>query len=254
MGQQWRQTEEQTDEPEQIIPVSLCGHPGLWTAPPSSIHLVSAENRHLYTESLEASFRLRHHVYVTERGWETFRSPDGREIDAYDSHDAIYLLAIEENGDRLVGCARLLPTARVTLLKEFPGFSGAYDFPRSPSVYHFSRCVIASDRRGGHAINTLITLIRIGVQEFCLSENIEQLTILLPVALLPVYLELGWNPQPLGLPLTWCGASYVAATLDVSEVALAQTRAVRGITDPLLVRHGITRPVIPPAPVFNHLC
>ncbi|MGE8943453.1 acyl-homoserine-lactone synthase [Leptospira interrogans] len=253
MGQQWRQTEMQTREPEQIT-VSLQGHPGLWKAPRSSIHLVTAENRHLYRESLEASFRLRHHVYVTERGWETFRSPDGREVDVYDTHEAIYLLVIEENDDRLVGCARLLPTARVTPLKEFPGLSGVYDFPRSPSVYHFSRCVVASDRRGGQAINTLITLIRIGVQEFCLSENIEQLTILLPVALLPAYLELGWNPQPLGLPLTWCGVSCVVVMLDVSEVALTQTRAICGITDPLLVRHGITRPIISPAPVFNHLC
>ena len=139
-------------------------------------------------------------------------------------------------------------------MQEFPGLSGVYDFPRSPSIYHFSRCVVAYDRRGGLAINTLITLLRIGVQEFCLSENIEQLTTLLPVSLLPVYLALGWNSQPLGLPLTWGGVSCVAVTLDVSEVALSQTRAVCGITDPLLVRHGITRPIISPAPVFNHLC
>lgn len=254
MGQQWRQTYERARVPGTIEPISVHGHPGRWTVPRLAVHLVTAENRQLYWDSLEASFRLRHQVYVTERGWETFRSVDGREVDAHDTHDAIYLLAIEDHDGRVVGSTRLLPTAKGVPLGEFPGLSGAYEFPRSPSAYHFSRFVVAADRRDGQPINTVAAVLRAGLQEFCLSENIDQLTILLPVSLLPVYLELGWNPQPLGLPRTWGGVSCVAATLDVSEVALNQTRQHCGLTGPLLVRREITRPVIAPTPILKHLC
>ena len=62
--------------------------------------------------------------------------------------------------------------------------------------------------------------------------------------------QLGWNPQPLGLPLPLWNTSCVVVTLDVSEVALERTRALRGIKGSVLVRRGITRPAVslkPPA-------
>ncbi len=254
MSRHLRQSGGSDRAPARSVPVSLCGHPGLWRIPKSSIHVVTAENRTLYQDSLEASFRLRHHVYVKERGWEAFRKRDEREIDAYDTEDTVYLFVLEDGSRRLIGCTRLLPTVKARPLREFTGLTGDYDLPRSPSIYHFSRCIVASERRGGIAVNALTMFLRAGVQEFCLAEEIEQLSILMPVALLPVYLELGWNPQPLGLPEILWGASCVVATLDVSEVALAKMRRVGGIAGSVLIRRGITRPIVPSAAISKHLC
>jgi acyl-homoserine lactone synthase len=224
------------------------------SAPNCAVHIVTAENRRLYRRQLEASFRLRHDVYVHERKWMDFYSPDGREVDEYDTEDAVYFLAIEHESDKLLGSARLLPTVRKPLLREFRSLTYSYPMPRSPSILHLSRHVVRRDRREGGVVSPVTLIIRTAIQEFCLSENIEQLTLLVAVALLPNFLELGWNPQPLGLPTRLWDTSCVAAMLDISEVALRKTQAAAGVTGSMLVRQGITRPLLPVPPNPSWLC
>jgi acyl-homoserine lactone synthase len=212
--------------------------------PPFGVHVVTSENRRFYAPALEASFRLRHRIYVSERKWEIFQRPDGREVDCYDNGETIYLLAIEEVSRRLVGCARLYPTIHAPPLAEIKGLGGGYPLPRSPTVFHLSRVIIAPERRGPCFFNLPTAAIYAAVQEYCLAENIEQLSLLLRMSLLPALLELGWNPLPLALPEVLWGTSCVVATVDVSEIALARTQKLRGIEGSVLVRRGITRPAV----------
>ncbi|MCL4768398.1 MAG: GNAT family N-acetyltransferase [Hyphomicrobiaceae bacterium] len=222
--------------------------------PPCSIHVVTSENRALYERELEASFRLRHQVYVTERHWDEFRSPDHREMDQYDNAGAIYLLAIEDGSRRLVGGARLVSTVNAPVLGEFKSLAGGYPLPRSPFVFHLSRTIVVADRRENSSLNMVAATILCGIQEYCLAEDIEQLTLLSRMSVLPLFLELGWNPQPLAIPEVLWAASCVVATLDVSETALQRTREVRDIAGSVLVRRGITLPATPPRPVSDRLC
>jgi len=225
-----------------------------WPHPPCAVHVVTAENRKLYEGALEASFRLRHQVYVTERHWDHFRSPDQRELDQYDNANAIYLLAIEDGTERLVGGARLLPTMDAPLLGEFRNLVGPFSLPRSPFVFHLSRSIVAADRRGSSSLNPVAATILSGIQEYCLAEEIEQLTLLVRMSLLPTFMELGWNPQPLSIPEMMWGFSCIAATLDVSEHALRRTKEARGITGSVLVRRGITLPAVSQTPGTERLC
>lgn len=212
-------------------------HPGCF------VHVVTAENRNLYEDELEVYFQLRHHVYVKERGWESFRSPTGREVDQYDSAETIYLLALEEETRRLVGGARLVPTIKGPPLAGMKGLS-TFSIPRSPFIYHVSRIITAPDRREYRGLNLVGARILCGVQEYCLAEDIEQLTLLVRTSLLPQYLELGWDPQPLGLPTMLWGASLIPIMVDVNENALNVTRLKRSIAGSVLVRRGITFPAI----------
>lgn len=222
--------------------------------PPCSIHVVTAENRRLYERQLEASFQLRHQVYVTERNWKGFHSVDGRELDQYDNAHAIYLLAIEDASRRLVGGARLVPTVRAPVLGEF-GLAGRYPLPRSPYIFHVSRIIASPDRRENSSLNMVIARTLCGIQEYCLEEDIEQLTLLVRMSLLPIFIELGWNPQPLALPhRLWGDVTCVPATVDVSDFALKSTREARGVTGSVLVRCGITLPAISARPVPDRLC
>ena len=214
------------------------------------VHVVTAENRHLYQEELEASFRLRHHVYVTERRWSPFRRPDQRQVDQYDTPSAIYLLAIEEESCRLVGGTRLVPTMAAPVLGELD----RTELPRSPNIFHLSRNIVVADRREGSSFNTVAATIMCGIQEYCLAEDIEQLTVRSRMSLLPTYLELGWNPQPLAMPEVLWGTSCVLAVLDVSELALSRSLAARNITGSVLVRRGITLPAIQQVPGSGWLC
>ena len=232
---------------------SPCGSQAVLQHPPCDIHVVTVENRNLYEEELEASFRLRHQIYVSERRWEIFRRPDAREIDQYDNAKAINLLAIEQRTRRVVGGARLVPTVHEPPLGEFK-LAGRYELPRSPYVFHVSRIIAAADRRENSSLNIVIAKSLCAIQEYCLEEDIEQLTLLVRMSLLPVLMELGWNPQPIDLPDMICGASCLPGTVDISEVALRRTREARGITRSVLVRRGITLPAISGVRVPERLC
>src|SRR3546814_6597211 len=58
------------------------------------IHIVDRSNRGAYRDQLEQHFRLRHEIYVAERGWLDLERSVGREMDAFDNEDAVYLLGI----------------------------------------------------------------------------------------------------------------------------------------------------------------
>lgn len=236
------------------ISSSTGGSRAVWLHPPCAVHVATAENRHLYASELEASFRLRHHVYVTERHWHQFRSDEQRELDQYDNDDAIYLLALEDGTRRLIGGARLVPTIKAPVLGEYSAIQGRHSLPRSPTIFHLSRSIVAPERRGSNYLNTVSATIMCGIQEYCLAEDIEQLTLLVRMSLLPIFMELGWNPQPLAIPEMLWGFSCVVAIVDISEVALRNTREARGITGSVLVRQGISLPAVPPGPISGRLC
>ena len=75
------------------------------------VHAIDAGNRDLYSDALEQHHRIRHDIYVGERRWMELARPDGREIDQFDTDDAVYLLGIETDG-RVVAGSRLMRTDR----------------------------------------------------------------------------------------------------------------------------------------------
>ena len=86
----------------------------------TTIHVITMRtNRDSYQDILDEYFRLRHEIFVSERGWRDLHQTDGREIDAYDNDDAIYLLALD--GDRVVGGQRLYPTVLPHMMSEVFG-------------------------------------------------------------------------------------------------------------------------------------
>lgn len=110
------------------------------------IHVVRAENKHLYVEEMERCYRLRHQIYVDERKWLDLARWDGREIDQFDTDDTIYLLAIDDA--KIVGHMRMIPTDKPTLLSElFPQLSLQGPIRRS-DAYEMSRIFVVHERRG----------------------------------------------------------------------------------------------------------
>ena len=214
---------------------------------PCSVHVVTAENKGFYRRGLEESFRLRHQYFSVENDFLPSQS-SGRETDEYDADDAIYFLAFEDHSERLVGSVRLLPTVRKMPLKEYVDLAGGYDVPRAPTTFHFSRMVVVRDRREGKPLNFVRASLRCAVLEYCLDEDIDLLTLMMPMAMLPTFLAHGWNPVPLVLPEVYRGLSIVVATVDVTEVALKLTREEAGIACNLLIKRSITRPAITTKP------
>jgi acyl-homoserine lactone synthase len=175
------------------------------------IHVISAANRYLYEDVLEKHFRIRHDIFVDERGWEALRKPDKREIDSYDNQDTIYLLALE--GRRVVGGHRLYPTTKPAILSEiFPHLADVRGVPSDSLIWEWSRYFIVRDRREGDLNLQLMA----AVQEFCLAEGITQLSAIMETWWLPRFQEAGFVVAPLGLPALVENAWTMAALIDVS--------------------------------------
>lgn len=188
------------------------------------IHVISALNRHLYEDVIEQHFRLRHEIFVEERKWEALRKPDGREIDAYDNDDAVYLLALEDR--RVLGGSRLYPTTRPTMMSEvFPHLAAVRGCPAGPLVWEWSRFFVSRERRDG----TFNLQLMAAAQEFCLDQGIERLCLVMETWWLPRFHEIGFVVSPLGLPALIDNSWTMAATIEVSEKSLDIVRDRNGM-------------------------
>jgi acyl-homoserine lactone synthase len=216
------------------------------------LHVVTNENSDLYANELEQSYRLRHQVFVKERKWTDLARPDEREIDQFDDASAIYLLALEGANDRkVVGGCRLVPTTGPYLLPDvFPALA-QQPVPRGPNVFEWGRLYVTPARREGsgarrHTLSRTTCIIIAGMVEYCLDEGIDELAVVSEMFFLPLFLGLGLQPKPLGLPDDIEGVPTIAYTLVPSEEALEKIREVHGFETPVLAKSGITRPAVRP--------
>lgn len=194
------------------------------------IHVITASNRHEYEDILEQHFKLRHDIFVEERGWKTLARPDGREIDAYDNDDTVYLLAIDERS--VVGGHRLYPTTKATMLGDvFPHLADVGGIPRDPSIWEWSRYFIVKNRRD----SSLNLQLMAAVQELCLHEGITCVSAIMETWWLPRFQQAGFNVRPLGLPALVENAWTLAGLIEISADSLEYVKKLGKIEGPLLV-------------------
>jgi len=197
------------------------------------IHVVSASNRHLYQDQIERMFRIRHDIFVGERGWTELARPDGREVDAYDDINAVYCLAME--GDRIVGGHRLYPTTRPNMLgTSFAYLAAVRGVPQDPAVWEWSRYFVVRDRRDGQLNQQLMA----AVQELCLDEGITEVSAVMETWWLPRFQQSGFTVRPLGLPALVNNEWTMAARIEISPATLDSLRERAGLRGPVLVRKG----------------
>jgi acyl-homoserine lactone synthase len=209
------------------------------------IHVVTALNRHLYEDVIEQHFRIRHEIFVEERGWEALRKPDGREVDSYDNEETVYLLALEDR--RVVGGQRLYPTTKPSMMSEiFPHLAAVRGCPVDPLIWECSRYFIVSERREGILNLQLLA----SVQEFCLDHGIVQFSAIIETWWLPRLHEAGFVATPLGLPALIENAWTMAAVVDVSHETLYALRERIG-AGPMLRQEGPRLDVIARANFHN---
>jgi len=196
------------------------------------IHVVRKENRHLYEDLFDPYYRLRHDIYVKQRRWMALDRPDGREIDQFDTDDAVYLLALD--GTRIVGGMRAVPTIRPTLMSDvFPQLNLRSPVHR-PDVYELSRIFVVPERRGEHTGPGLATILQAAIIEYGLTVGLTGFTIVLETWWLPRFEEQGWRAKPLGLPIEIDGMSTIAVFVNCDEDTWEDMVERKGITGPML--------------------
>jgi acyl-homoserine lactone synthase len=208
----------------------------------TQIHVITAENQHLYKDKIEEYFRLRHKVFVEERGWRDLQRPDGLDIDGYDNQDAVYLLAIDQ--DRIVGGQRLYPTLLPHMLSEVFGHMAQRGLPRAHNIFEWTRYFVIKERRMGRTDCRLLA----AIQQFCLEEGITELTAVVEMWWLPRWHQVGFQVRPLGLPAAIEGQPCIAASIRISQESLDQVRRLAGLRGSSLVRHAQISPVLDRVP------
>jgi acyl-homoserine lactone synthase len=206
------------------------------------IHVVTRNNRHLYGNELQQYFRLRHEIFVEERGWRDLYRPDGLEIDRYDNEHAVYLLAIDR--ERVVGGQRLYPTLLPHMISDVFAHMAGRGIPKAADVFEWTRYFVVRERRTGRTDCRLLA----AIQEFCLDEGITELTAVVEMWWLPRWQQAGFKVRPLGLPTMVEGQPCVAAAIRVSQESLDHIRKLAGLRDASLVRSGRLSPILDRVP------
>jgi acyl-homoserine lactone synthase len=209
------------------------------------VHVVTSANRHLYEGALDQSYRLRYRVYIEELKWRGLpRRDDGRELDQFDTLDAVHLLFLEDN--QVFGGTRLVPTTGPHLLSEvFSHFASIRGVPRAPDIAEWTRFYVAPERREEHKASRVGSTVLASMIDYALQEGLSAVSVLMNTFWLPRFLGYGWRVQPLGLPDVHDGEWLVAATIDIDSQALAGIRRACGVEErSVLVRVGQQRPII----------
>lgn len=201
-------------------------------------HVVQQSNRHLYEREFDEFLRRRHDYFVKRKRWMP-ESPDGREVDQFDTQAATYILGIEEG--RVVTSCRLIPTSEPHLVSEvFPHFCEATGVPRRPDWAEWTRTFVSTAQQGMGRRGTL-TQLCCAVMEYALEEGLSAVGGIQETYFLSQHRMLNWRVRPMGLSREVNGEWYIVAYLDVDEEALASARRVLHIDRSLLVRRGMQR-------------
>ena len=197
----------------------------------TSIHIVTDENKAGYGAILDEYFRLRHEIFVGERGWHDLERPDGRDVDAYDNDQAIYLIALDDS--RIVGGLRLYPTLLPHMISEsFAHLVRGQDVLSGATILECTRYFIIRERRMGRTDCRLLA----AFQQFCLEEGITEVTAVVEMWWLPGWQQAGFKVRPLGLPTMVEGQPCIAAAIQISDDSLRHVSRLAGLRGSCLVR------------------
>jgi N-acyl-L-homoserine lactone synthetase len=193
------------------------------------VHVVTSANRALYASELEQMHRLRHRVFVEELGWLALTSPDGIERDEFDDEEsAVYLIACE-NG-RVYGSVRLLPTWRRCMLTEcWPEWVARESSPIGPAVWEWTRWCPGTVHDRRHLVKARSALI-VAALEFAHSRAVKTYITFCEVKFMGQLEELGWRPEPLGLPRGFDEGTAIGVRWAVTPGLLAATRKLLRVT------------------------
>lgn len=109
------------------------------------ILVIDSLNKHEFPEILDDMFRLRGRVFGGRLGWEV-NVTDGREIDAFDGLDPIYVIGLDEAG-HVISCARALQTTGPHMLADvFSAILCGEPPLRSANLWESTRFCVDTER------------------------------------------------------------------------------------------------------------
>jgi acyl-homoserine lactone synthase len=152
----------------------------------------ASAHRHLF----DAMFEDRKKLFIDLLKWNIPALADRFEMDAFDSEDAIYLIALDDNGGH-AGSMRLLPTIRSHILGQlFPSLCDG-PVPADPSTFEITRLCLPARHSARERLAIRNRLISAMV-DHALKIGIDRLTGVVEASFLTKVLAMGWRARKLG--------------------------------------------------------
>jgi acyl-homoserine lactone synthase len=160
--------------------------------------VLNGSERRKHPDYFERLFRLRHQVFVKQRGW-PLPSVNSFEIDQYDTADAVYFLDLDAGGG-IQGTVRMTPTVTASLLADyFPHLVENGQAPRSPHIYEATRYIVLPSHKTREALRSAKARLLTVLVEWCLSKRLSHLQAVVDSVALSSFVEITPRTVPLGL-------------------------------------------------------
>lgn len=196
------------------------------------MRLIAVENGSSLSDAelVDAMLRLRAQVFGDRLRWQV-ECADGRERDEFDDAAPTYIMAVEDGGD-VIGCVRLLPAIRTSMLQEV--FAELLDGGRlsvHERMLESSRFCVA--RRGpftngeageGGLLQRTTRMLFAGIIEWGLSHGYDELVTATDLRLERLLKLAGWPMRRLGEPVMIHETKSVAGSLALSEETFRSVR------------------------------
>jgi acyl-homoserine lactone synthase len=190
------------------------------------LHIVTKENADRYHSEMDQAHRLRHRVFVEEKGWTDLCSQNGRETDRFDDEHAVHMLFVVDG--QVIGYQRLLPSIRPHLLTEILPYLCDGTPPAGPNIWEWTRyCVEAGHRERGRILSPVANALLTGIVEWGLGREIDTIVIEMNTLWLLRLVQLHFRVTPLGTPHLIGGEETIAVTASFDERTLARLHETR---------------------------
>ncbi len=163
----------------------------------------------------------RHKVFVETLGWD-LKCENALEFDQFDHEDTLYVAARDEGG-RINGCARLLPTTGAYLLGDvFPQLLNGLPIPCSPDVWELSRFAAVDFASGtGSASGQFSSPIAVGLLqasiEIAARHGAKRLITVSPLGIERLLRKAGFHAYRAGPPVIVDGHPLFACWIPCDE-------------------------------------
>ena len=205
------------------------------------IDIITSENR----IEMEAAYRLRHDVFVVEKGWQDLARSDGREVDQFDGDDAAIHMVCKRDG-RVVGYQRMLPTTGPHLLSTVLSNLCEGNRPSGPNIWEWTRyCVAKTHRERGRKLSPVANELLSGIVEWGLATGVDRIIIEMEPIWLLRLVQLNFLVTPLGIPRQVDGEDVVAVVAHFDGRTLEMLQAMRGDDRPVLMTAASTGAAAP---------
>lgn len=146
----------------------------------------------------DALFRLRHETFVVGRGW-SLPSRQGREVDQYDTDDAVYFVDFDGNGD-IIAHVRLTPTVGSSLTADyFPHLVENGANLRGDDIYEATRFIVRPPQADKGRYRALKAKLIAATVSWSMAHGVNHLQTVIDAGTLGAYVEMSTSVTPLGL-------------------------------------------------------